>query len=116
MNASGDASADTPLTRVSASADTYIRDTPLLTPPADTPLAGPAVQLAALASAIGAQPTPCQVADADLFFDGDPRRAVRLCRHCHAMAECRALAIANGEQHGVWGGHVFERRSKLAAS
>lgn len=114
MNPSPDASADTPLTRVSGVSQTPIRDTPLLTPPADTPLNGASPALAALAEALAGAPPPCR-ADPDAFFDGDLRRAAHLCAHCHATAECLALARALGERHGVWGGVCFERRSKASA-
>lgn len=110
MNPSPDASADTHLTRVSASADTYIRDTPLLTPPADTPLAGPTVQLAALAHALGGAAPAC-AAEPDLWHDDDTRQAIKVCRRCPARPECEAYARTNAEQHGVWGGVSFGRRS-----
>jgi WhiB family redox-sensing transcriptional regulator len=61
----------------------------------------------------------CAQTDPDAFFPerGDStREAKRVCRGCPVRAECLALALRNGEQHGVWGGLTERQRRKLAAS
>lgn len=73
------------------------------------PLQEPTAELEALASALGTIAPPCR-SEAEAFYAPHPERAVSLCRDCHGGLECLALAEANGEQWGVWGGRSFERR------
>jgi WhiB family redox-sensing transcriptional regulator len=59
----------------------------------------------------------CRHADPDLFFPGpgesaDP--AIAICAACPVRAECLALARANGERFGVWGGVDLEAEAGLA--
>lgn len=35
--------------------------------------------------------------------------AKRICHDCPIRVECLALAVANDEQHGIWGGISFAR-------
>ena len=59
----------------------------------------------------------------DLWFgmDGSGRSAAidmaeakRVCRtECPVVDECLALAVANNEEHGVWGGYTAEERWQL---
>lgn len=43
--------------------------------------------------------------DPDLFYrPADIEQAKQVCRRCPVAAACRSLALATGEEHGVWGG------------
>jgi len=51
----------------------------------------------------------CLTADPDLFFPqrGDMdslAQAVAICSNCPVRTECLDYALANHEQHGIWGG------------
>jgi hypothetical protein len=70
------------------------------------------VQLRALAAAFGGIPAPCQVGDADDWYE-QPHRAAAACQtSCHGMPECHALGFALDERNGVWGGRDFAGRRK----
>lgn len=61
----------------------------------------------------------CRTADPELFFpEADSRsthEAKRICAGCPVRVECLTAAIANREDHGVWGGLTErERRRALA--
>ena len=52
----------------------------------------------------------CRAADPRLFFppEGDEgAEAKAICAGCPVRAECYALAVANGEECGIWGGVDF---------
>jgi WhiB family redox-sensing transcriptional regulator len=58
----------------------------------------------------------CRDSDPDLFFPGpgesaDPAKAI--CAACRVRAECLALARANGERFGIWGGVDLEAEAGL---
>jgi len=58
----------------------------------------------------GAQP-PCTGRGAD--FDAPAaseaaERAAAACWTCPVRSQCLAFAVANGEHHGVWGGHHLQ--------
>jgi WhiB family redox-sensing transcriptional regulator len=58
----------------------------------------------------------CAQTDPEAFFPakGDSaREAKRLCARCPVRAECLAYALANNEQHGVWGGLSERERRRL---
>jgi WhiB family redox-sensing transcriptional regulator len=59
----------------------------------------------------------CAQVDPDLFFPekGETAtEALRVCALCEVRAECAAEALANKEEHGVWGGITERtRRRKL---
>jgi WhiB family redox-sensing transcriptional regulator len=68
---------------------------------------------------------PCQ-ADPELFFpvaeEGSvafarqAALAVAVCADCPFRADCRAFAVASGQEFGVWGGSLpSERRAERAA-
>lgn len=61
----------------------------------------------ALAAALDAYgPAPCEgsTLPADAWFrPADEDLAVRVCRGCPVVVECRAYALAAGEREGVWG-------------
>jgi hypothetical protein len=53
----------------------------------------------------------CRGADPDLFFPGPFQgdgEARAICSACPIRRECYALAIATGQQFGIWGGINFE--------
>jgi Transcription factor WhiB len=53
----------------------------------------------------------CKGADPDLFFpspDEPDSPAKAICAACRIRAECYAVAVANGEFVGIWGGRNFE--------
>jgi hypothetical protein len=59
----------------------------------------------------------CRGADPDLFFPlpGESAgQAIAICSGCLVRAECLALALANGERFGVWGGVHLEAEPDLA--
>lgn len=58
----------------------------------------------------------CRDADPDLFFpgpDGDPGEAVRICRGCPVLEECREWALETRVAFGVWGGLTERDRRRL---
>ena len=63
----------------------------------------------------------CRDADPELFFpDGDVRsaraqvKAAKLiCRGCPVSAPCLSLALASGQQAGIWGGLTEDERRRL---
>ncbi|RKS77589.1 transcription factor WhiB [Motilibacter peucedani] len=64
-------------------------------------------------------PTPCEAADARLWFpEGNGQRlasqaAREACGGCLARAECLAFALAADERHGIWGGLDVDERREL---
>lgn len=61
--------------------------------------------------------TPCQLADADLWFADDPRdleRAKQMCADCPLQAACLQAALDRAEPWGVWGGEIFDRGAVIA--
>lgn len=60
----------------------------------------------------------CAVHNPQLWYadEGDQRRdlAIMICSHCPVQAECLSEAIANREQHGVWGGLTPSQRQRVA--
>ncbi len=62
----------------------------------------------------------CRRADPDLFFpgpEGTPDAAVRICRGCPVLAECRDWALGTKVRYGVWGAMTErERRRTLRKS
>ena len=72
-----------------------------------------------LASAADLDGAACRAADPELFFAPDDERpadretrvawAVTVCHGCPVQVACYAAAVANGEQHGIWGGVDFTR-------
>lgn len=57
----------------------------------------------------------CRSIDPDeLFVPGAAqRRAAAICRHCPVIAECRAEALDNRVEFGVWGGLTERQRRAL---
>lgn len=53
--------------------------------------------------------------DADPFF-GDRRqvdRAISICQACPVKEPCLGYALANGIEHGVWGGTSARERKRM---
>jgi len=62
----------------------------------------------------------CRLADPELFFperggNAEVAAAKKWCRQCPVQADCLQYALANREQHGVWGGCTERERNKLLA-
>lgn len=58
----------------------------------------------------------CRDSDPDLFFpgpDSDSDAAVRICRGCPVLAECRDWALSTRVRYGVWGGMTERARRRL---
>jgi WhiB family redox-sensing transcriptional regulator len=58
----------------------------------------------------------CAETDPEEFFPvkgGSTRQAKRVCGACEVRAECLDYALANGEQHGIWGGLSERERRRL---
>jgi WhiB family redox-sensing transcriptional regulator len=63
----------------------------------------------------------CRDADPELFFpDGDLRSAWAqvktaklICRTCPVSATCLNLALASGQEAGIWGGLTEDERRRL---
>jgi WhiB family redox-sensing transcriptional regulator len=57
----------------------------------------------------------CRTSDPDeLFVRGAAqRRAAVICRHCPVMQECRADALDNHVEYGVWGGLTERQRRAM---
>jgi hypothetical protein len=56
----------------------------------------------------------CLGADPDLWFDHDPKPAIRICRLCPSVGRCLEYAVVNGIDVGVWGGTTAEMRGEIA--
>jgi WhiB family redox-sensing transcriptional regulator len=74
----------------------------------------------ALADAIKKHGTPiCQETDPELWFpetggeNGAFKTAKLFCSQCPVRLECLNLALANNEQHGIWGGLSVKERQRL---
>lgn len=55
--------------------------------------------------------------DPDWFFPrvGDPATAAyAVCEQCPVRVDCLEYAIANNEQHGIWGGTNHKERRRIA--
>lgn len=73
-----------------------------------------------LAVAIKTHGAPvCQEIDGELWYPesgGEShalRQAKKYCEECPVRAECLAFALANNEEHGIWGGLTVRERQKL---
>lgn len=58
----------------------------------------------------------CRTADPDLFFPGSDDaadEAVRICRGCPVIEECREWALDMRVRYGVWGGLTETDRRRL---
>lgn len=58
---------------------------------------------------------PVCAARPDDWHDARPNvraEAAEACTWCPALDACRAFATANGERHGVYGGHDFTRPTR----
>lgn len=57
----------------------------------------------------------CREVDPDeLFVQGaEQRKAVAICRHCPVVLQCRADALDNRVEFGVWGGMTERQRRAL---
>lgn len=58
----------------------------------------------------------CAQIDSEIFFPekgGSTREAKAMCRRCPVAAECLDYALANNEQHGIWGGLSPRHRRHL---
>jgi WhiB family redox-sensing transcriptional regulator len=58
----------------------------------------------------------CTQTDPDAFFPekgGGTRSATAVCARCLVRAECVSLALANEEDHGIWGGMSPRERRQL---
>jgi len=65
----------------------------------------------------------CRTTDPEAWFpetgeghSGATRYAKEMCAECPVMVQCRDYAIANNEQHGIWGGMDAMQRNKLRAN
>jgi WhiB family redox-sensing transcriptional regulator len=63
----------------------------------------------------------CRDADPELFFPVGDTRYVRaqvkmaklICRGCPVSATCLSLALASGQEAGIWGGLTEDERHRL---
>lgn len=57
----------------------------------------------------------CRHGDPDALFvrGAEQRRAAAICRHCPVIMECRADALDNRVEFGVWGGLTERQRRAL---
>lgn len=57
----------------------------------------------------------CRNGDPDALFvrGAEQRRAAAICRHCPVLTECRADALDNRVEFGVWGGLTERQRRAL---
>lgn len=57
----------------------------------------------------------CRVGDPDALFvrGAEQRKAAVICRHCPVVTECRADALDNKVEFGVWGGLTERQRRAL---
>ena len=58
----------------------------------------------------------CRRYDPDVFFpgpDGSPDQAVRICRACPVVDECREWALDARVRYGIWGGLTERDRRRL---
>lgn len=60
----------------------------------------------------------CRQADPEVWFDSEhgQQTAKRICARCPIVDRCREVALANGEQEGVWGGLTPEERGIRTAA
>jgi WhiB family transcriptional regulator, redox-sensing transcriptional regulator len=66
----------------------------------------------------------CQSADPEIFFPvsgtgastAQIEQARRICAGCLVRRECLDYAMANGENHGIWGGTTPEDRTRARRS
>ena len=58
----------------------------------------------------------CRTEDPDLFFpdsDGSTDQAVRICRGCPVLSECRDWALSTRVKYGVWGAMTERERRRV---
>lgn len=58
----------------------------------------------------------CRRADPDVFFpspDAGFEEAIRICRGCPVLGECRDWALDTKVRYGVWGGLTERDRRRL---
>ena len=63
----------------------------------------------------------CRDADPELFFPVGDTRSVRaqvkmaklICRGCPVSATCLSMALASGQEAGIWGGLTEDERHRL---
>ena len=58
----------------------------------------------------------CRTADPDVFFpasEGDTDAALRICRGCPVIDECRDWALDMRIRYGVWGGLTERDRRRV---
>lgn len=57
----------------------------------------------------------CRAGDPDALFvrGAEQRKAAVICRHCPVVTECRADALDNKVEFGVWGGLTERQRRAL---
>ena len=57
----------------------------------------------------------CRKGDPDALFvrGAEQRKAAVICRHCPVLTECRADALDNRVEFGVWGGLTERQRRAL---
>lgn len=73
-------------------------------------------ELLALAGALDGRPAPCMTGDPDAWFE-DPDEAAKACiEDCHALDQCRALALSIRPSAGVWAGVDWERKPRRKRS
>lgn len=39
--------------------------------------------------------------------------AIRVCQACPVRRQCLAWAVATGEQHGIWGGKMYDELTRI---
>lgn len=57
----------------------------------------------------------CKGMDVSTFFPERgfvPFKAITICNTCPVQEQCKDFAIANDEQHGIWGGLALRARRK----
>lgn len=58
----------------------------------------------------------CREADPDLFFPGpddDTQDAVRICRGCPVLSDCREWALTTKVRYGIWGAMTERERRRI---
>ncbi|MEW6152604.1 MAG: WhiB family transcriptional regulator [Actinomycetota bacterium] len=58
----------------------------------------------------------CRGVAASVFYpdnEAGTAAALAVCRQCPVTDMCLALALRNGERHGVWGGTTERERARL---
>lgn len=58
----------------------------------------------------------CREADLELFYserESDEQEALAYCDRCPVLETCRAVALTDREEHGVWGGTTGAERRRI---